>query len=66
MYRYLRRFIAKFRVPSGFPIKFCIVEIQKFYTRPRLESTVVEQAAACALVTQRARVRSPVGTSFLG
>ena len=28
-------------------------------------STAVEQAAACALVTQRARVRSPVGTSFL-
>ena len=26
----------------------------------------VEQVVACALVTQRARVRSPVGTSFLG
>ena len=29
-------------------------------------STAVEQAVACALVTQRARVRSPVGTGFLG
>ena len=26
----------------------------------------MEQVAACALVTQRARVRSPVGTGFLG
>ena len=26
----------------------------------------VEQVVACALVTQRARVRSPVGTGFLG
>ena len=29
-------------------------------------STAVEQVVACALVTQRARIRSPVGTSFLG
>ena len=29
-------------------------------------STAVEQEVACALVTQRARVRSPVGTGFLG
>ena len=29
-------------------------------------STIVEQAVACAPVTQWARVRSPVGTSFLG
>ena len=29
-------------------------------------STAVEQAVACAPVTQRALVRSPVGTSFLG
>ena len=29
-------------------------------------STDVEQAVACAPVTQQARVRSPVGTSFLG
>ena len=28
--------------------------------------TAVGQAVACAPVTQRARVRSPVGTSFLG
>ena len=26
----------------------------------------MEQVVACALVTQRARVRSPVGTGFLG
>ena len=31
-----------------------------------LESTAVEQVVACALVMQRARVRSPIGTSFLG
>ena len=30
------------------------------------ESTTVEQAVACMPVTQLARVRSPVGTSFLG
>ena len=29
-------------------------------------STAVEQAVAFAPVTQRARIRSPVGTSFLG
>ena len=29
-------------------------------------STAVRQAGACALVTQRALLRSPVGTSFLG
>ena len=28
--------------------------------------TAVEQVVECALVTQRARVRSPVGTGFLG
>ena len=31
-----------------------------------LESTAVEQVVACALVTQQARVQSPVRTSFLG
>ena len=30
------------------------------------QSTVVEQVIACALVTQRAWIRSPVGTGFLG
>ena len=30
------------------------------------KSTAVEQAVACTLVTQRARVRFPVGTGFLG
>ena len=30
------------------------------------EDTAVGQAVVCARVTQRARVRSPVGTSFLG
>ena len=30
------------------------------------KSTAVGQAVACAPVTQRARVRSPVGTGFLG
>ena len=33
---------------------------------PARKSTAVEQVVACALVTQRARVRSPVGTGFLG
>ena len=32
----------------------------------KFASTAVEQVVACALVTQWARVRSPVGTSFLG
>ena len=32
----------------------------------KTKSTAVGQAAAYASVTQRARVRSPVGTSFLG
>ena len=37
------------------------------FLSPILEdrSTAVEQVVACALVTQRARVRSPVGTGFL-
>ena len=30
------------------------------------KSTALEQVVACALVTQRARVRSPVGTGFRG
>ena len=34
--------------------------------RENIESTVVEQVVACALVMQRARVRFPVGTGFLG
>ena len=29
-------------------------------------STALEQVVECALVTQQARVRSPVGISFLG
>ena len=29
-------------------------------------STAVEQAVECAPITQQTRVRSPVGTSFLG
>ena len=32
----------------------------------RKKFTAVGQAVACAPVTQRARVRSPVGTCFLG
>ena len=32
----------------------------------KLESTAVGQVVAYAPVTQRARIRSPVGTSFLG
>ena len=31
-----------------------------------IKSTAVEQVVACALVTQRARVQSPVRTGFLG
>ena len=42
-----------------------------FYLFPKLKeptrgSTAVDQAVACAHVTQRARVRSPVAISFLG
>ena len=32
----------------------------------RVPSTAVGRPVACVSVTQRARVRSPVGTSFLG
>ena len=39
--------------------KYCLVNIN-------MQSTAVAQVVACALVTQRARVRSPVGTGFLG
>ena len=44
------------------PLKRCM-QFRIFHT---LVSTAVEQVVACALVTQRARVRSPVGTGFLG
>ena len=37
-----------------------------FALRANFWSTAVEQVVACALVTQRARVRSPVRTGFLG
>ena len=43
------------------------LKIQKgFFLLFYLPSTAVEQVVACALVTQRDRVRSPVGTGFLG
>ena len=38
----------------------------KLYKLISFESTAVEQVIAFELVTQRARVRSPVGTGFLG
>ena len=37
-----------------------------FICRVQYISTAEEQVVACAPVTQRARVRSPVGTGFLG
>ena len=40
--------------------------LYKFVRTQILLSTAVDQVVACALVTQQARVRSPVGTSFLG
>ena len=48
--------------PKGlrYPSIFSIIHLLSF------ESTAVGQAVACAPVTQQARVRSPVGTSFLG
>ena len=45
--------------------KFSFRSLQHLVT-PIDSSTAVEKVVACALVTQRARVRSPVGTSFLG
>ena len=48
------------------------ISLRKYCQNHRLKklvikrSTAVEQVVACALVTQRARVRSPVGTGFLG
>ena len=53
-----------------------VVHSETLYTVPYKEfhyniyidnkSTAVEQVVACARITQRARVRSPVGTGFLG
>ena len=42
------------------------VPCRRFTACKRTSSTAVEQVVACALVTQRARVRSPVRTGFLG
>ena len=47
----------------------CFLKSAKFVVsvgNMSLGSTAVDQVVACAPVTQRARVRSPVGTSFLG
>ena len=41
-------------------------EVDDFPLRRTLMSTAVEQVVVCALVMQRARFQSPVGTSFLG
>ena len=45
-------------------MQFVIIFILKYFLIDK--STAVEQVVACALVTQRARVRFPVGKSFLG
>ena len=50
-------------------IIFSIMLIERNITLNKitlLQCTAVEQAVACTPVTQRARVRSPVGSSFLG
>ena len=44
----------------------CVLVLLVFMSLITSVSTVVEQVAACALVTQRTRVRSPVVTGFLG
>ena len=62
-------FFLVFRSSSNSPELshiFCYTLYISVTNRPIPTSTVVGQAAACAPVTQRARVRSPVGTSFLG
>ena len=51
--------------------KFIMAETLKGYVLVAYQftnqkSTAVDKAVACASVTQRGRVRSPVGTSFLG
>ena len=46
-------------------IIICKLKILQKYFECFTSSTAVEQVVACALVTQRARVRSPVGTGFL-
>ena len=43
----------------------CLYDLRKDESRT-IHFTAVGQVVACALVTQRARVRSPVGTGFLG
>ena len=45
-------------------VTYCKSETVTVFTNT--VSTAVSQAAACAPVTQRARVRFPVGTGFLG
>ena len=49
-------------IPFSFTTKRC----GYFLTFTNIMSAAVEHAVACAPVTQRARVRSPVGTNFLG
>ena len=47
----------------------CAWDILKFALTKKIKSqksTSVEQAVACAPFTQQARVRSPIGTSFVG
>ena len=43
-----------------------LTQINKIWKNMKIRSTTVEEVVACALVTQRARVRSPVGRGFLG
>ena len=70
--RYATCCFSQTRCQRGVPRLSRIVAIDEFWTRvnePELKcqsSTAVEQVVACAFVTQRARVRSLVGTSFLG
>ena len=47
-------------------IQFVIYKLINYKIIQSFMSTAVEQVVPCALVTQRARVRSLVGTGFLG
>ena len=59
---YGRNLRSLIRTKPETPIKW--MEASRFSLSK--ESTAVDQVVACAPVTQRARVRSPVGTTFLG
>ena len=57
----------KYSVPTSSPVNsFTFIHLPKLPISPLIMSTAVDQVVACAPDTQKARVRSPIRTSFLG